>query len=155
MMETKELSIEGFDVRVTQHRARAAAKLLAKVGRVVAPGLAKIASGITDGNIKEAELEDIGPAVAALFEALDDDQLDAILLEVFKHATIVMPDSNGTLRVFDLSKGEMVDEAFTGRLPLMFKVAKFSLEVNFGSFFAANGALAALVAAAGKPSSST
>jgi len=155
MMETKNTTIEGFDVRCTQHRARAAAKLLAKVGRVVAPGLSKLGKLAAGGDIKDADLEDLSPAVSALFEALTDDQLDRLMGEILAHTTITMPDSSGQMRVFDLSQGVMVDEAFTGRLSLMFAVMKFALEANFGSFFAASGVLAAVARAAESQSSST
>lgn len=155
MQETKETSIDGFDVRVTQHRARRAAVLLSKVGRVIAPGLARIGGASLSGDIKDADLSDLGPAVSALFESLGDDSVDSLLCEILSQATIVMPDDGGTSRLFDLSKPDQIDAAFTGRLPLMFKVAKYALEVNFGSFFAARGVLAAVAAAGARATPST
>lgn len=155
MMETRETKIGGFDVRCTQHRARAAARLLAKVGRCVAPALARVKSGSAD--IKDMDIGDIGPAIAGLFESLGDDQLDALMIEIFANTTITMPSSQtqGELRVFDLSKPAEIDNAFTGELPLMFACLKFALEVNFGSFFGAKGVLAGLAATAAKAQPST
>lgn len=155
--DTKEKKIGGYDVRVTQHPARPAARLLAKVGRVIAPGLSKLGklASVKDLKPEDVELEDLGPAVAALFEAIDDDQVDALIAEIFKHTIIVLPDEAGQLRAFDLSKGDDIDRAFTGRLSLMFACLKYALEVNFGSFFGANGVLAAIAAAAPKAIPST
>lgn len=161
MMETRESEVGGYTVRCTQHRARAAARLLAKVGRCVAPALAKIKGTISAdekaADLKEMDLADIGPAIAGLFESLEDDRLDALMLEIFAHTTITMPsgDTQGELRVFDLSRGEQIDSAFTGNLPLMFGCIKFALEVNFGSFFGAKGVIAAVAAMGAKARPST
>ena len=122
---------------------------------MIAPGLSKAGKLAEGGDIENAELEDLAPAIGALFETLDDDKVDALLGEVLKHATIVMPDEAGHLKVYDLSKGDEIDFAFTGKLPLMFAVVKYALEVNFGGFFGAKGALAAIAAAAERPSPST
>ncbi len=139
MREAKETTSDGDDIRVTTLPARSGAKLLAKVGKALAPSLMKLSG------------EDVSDALSTLFNSLDDASIDALLSDVFKHTTIVPPDKS---MVFDLSKGDVVDKVFTGQLPLMFKVFKFALEVNFGPFFDGNGIFAAVLAG-GNPSPST
>lgn len=162
--ETREEQVGGFTVRVTPHGARAGARLLAKVGRAIGPALSKVVSGTQISKVRtgqeisvdDVELGDLDGAIEALFAQLTDDAVDALIVEILKCSSIVMPDDSGSDRLFDLSKTTEIDRAFTGRLPLMFAVMRFALEVNFGPFFGASGGLAAFVrAAALAPSRST
>lgn len=145
--ETKETRIDDYQVRVTPHAARAATKLFAKIGRVIGPGLAKLKTDGDASSVKDLELSDIGPAISALFTALDDASIDILLADIFKHANITKPDSKGQLRMYDLSRLEEIDGAFEGQLLLLFKTVKYVLEVNFGSFFGDKGLLGNLLTA--------
>jgi hypothetical protein len=146
--ETKETRIDDYQVRVTPHAARAAVKLLAKIGRVIGPGLAKLKTDGDVSSVKDMELDDLGPAIAALFTALDDASIDILLADIFKHTSITKPDIKGELRMYDLSRVTEVDDAFGCDHLLMLKVVKYALEVNFGSFFGDKGLFAQLLPAA-------
>lgn len=156
MIETKEDKIDGFDVRTSQHPARAAARLLAKVGRSIGPALGALRGVKLDGaKLGDFDVAALGPALSALFESMKDTDLDALIADVLSHTTIVMPNDAGKMHVYDLSNADIIDAAFTGNLPLMMKVIKFALGVNFASFFPASVRDAAPVKAAESPSLSS
>ena len=145
MTETKSMTIDGYEVRCTQHPARRATRLLAKIGRVVGPAITNAqAAGVS----MESNIAALGPALSALFAELDDQAADTLLCEILSNSSITMPNDSGQMVSFDLSKPEMIDLAFSGKLGTMMSCAKFALEVNFGSFFAA----AARIVAQGKAS---
>lgn len=133
-LETQTRKIDDHDVNCTPHKARAGARLLARLVRHVGPALAKL-RGLDVKNVKDADIADFGPAVAGLAESLTPDEFDSLTLEILSRCSITMPDERGSLKLFDLSKPVAIDDAFSGELKLMFKVMAWALEVNFGNFF--------------------
>lgn len=133
-LEMQTRKIDERDVNCTPHKARAGARLLARLVRHVGPALSKL-RGIDVKNIKDADIADFGPAVSGLFETLTPDEFDSLSVEILSRCSIAMPDDRGQLKLHDLSKPAGIDDAFSGELKLMFKVMAFALEVNFGNFF--------------------
>lgn len=145
--ETKITKIDGHAVRVTPHKATDAMKLMLRCGRVIGPGLIKLVTN-ANGDVKDLQLTDVSPALAAVFAQLDDDSVDVLLADVFKHTSITLPEGKaGKLKMYDLSQASEVDNAFTGRVFMLLKVFKYALEVNFGSFFEGGGSLADVMGA--------
>lgn len=136
-VEIKEKSVDGCVIRTSQHPARSAARLLARVAGALGPALGALKGLKVDDKTKldDIDLGAIAPALTAAFDALAEAEADKLIEEVLKHTTITMPDGRGEMRMFDLSRGEMIDEAFTGSLGLMMRTVVFALGANFGGFF--------------------
>src|SRR5262249_40615789 len=94
------------------------------------PALAKLA-GVAKGGLGDLQVDALGEAVGLLFEKLSDDELESITRELLAAAT-----ANGAplMPQFDLM--------LQGRIDTILKLLKFALEVNYGNFFHALGAVA-------------
>lgn len=149
-IETQEKEIDEATFRVTPHKARAGAKLSAKLARIVIPVMTSM-KGQTIASIQKMEMADLAPAFSNVIMGLDDQTLDALMADIFARTTVVLKNDKGENELFDLSKGARIDDAFTGALGLMFKGMWYAVEVNFGNFFAASGQSAAV----GKPTTET
>lgn len=157
-IETQEKIIDGHAVRCTPHKGRPGARLLARLLRHLGPALGALRGVDLDlsKGIHNVDVTELMPAIGQLFEILAPDEFDALACEILSRCSIAMPDADGKLRSYDLSKPAMIDDAFTGDLMLMFKVLAWALEVNFSGFFhalARSGAAAAAREGAAKASS--
>lgn len=136
-IETRENTIDEHTVRCTPHKGRPGARLLARLFKYLGPALTKMRGINVDlsQGIQNVEIAELAPAIAGLFEALTPEDFDSLACEIMSRCSVIMPDADGTLKNFDLSKPAMIDDAFAGDLLLMFKVMAWSLEVNFAGFF--------------------
>lgn len=146
-IQTRETEIRGVTFRVTQLPPMRSLKLLNKLGKAVGPALAKAGSAIGDTtDLLHAEIDfaRLGEALAALFAELADDvQFEVILRGLLSGAVVVglegkvQPlfggDGAGSTATFDAVFADHPADAY--------KLAMFSLEVNYADFF---GAIAAL-----------
>jgi hypothetical protein len=125
--QTKTFRDGALEVTVTEFGARQKSKLLARLGRVIAPALSKAPTEITD----QTDVRDVAPSLVAFFESLDDAAQDSIIVEVMKL-------SMGTLGGQALELGNLVhfDRAVGSDMGLMYRLLWFALEVNFGDFSA-------------------
>ena len=147
-IETQEKTIDDRAVRCTPHKGRPGARLLARLLRHLGPALGALRGVDIDlsNGIQNVDVAELMPAIGRLFEILAPDEFDSLACEILSRCSIVLPDVDGKLRQYDLSKPAMIDDAFAGDLMLMFKVLGWSLEVNFSGFFHAlvqSGAVAA------------
>ena len=135
--DTVEKEIDGATFYVTPHKSRAGAKLAAKLMRIVAPMLANL-KGQTITSIQKMDVGQLAPIFGSVISSLDDAQLDALIADVFAR-TSVNVEHDGVRKIYDLSKGVNIDDAFEGSLSLMFKGMWAAVEVNFGNFFGGSG----------------
>jgi hypothetical protein len=126
--ETQTREIGGRTFTVTQLPPRRALKLLRRVVAVLGPPLAQGLSATSGRGLKEVDLTALAPALEKLFEQLDDAELDALIDGALATARL---DGKEVLPVFDL--------VFRGRLPDVFKLLVFALEVHFADFFDGTG----------------
>lgn len=137
-IETQEKEIDDATFRVTPHKARAGAKLSAKLARIILPVMGGL-KGQTLVSIQKMEMSELAPAFGNVLMHLDDATLDALMADIYARTTVVIKNDKGEPELFDLSKGSRIDDAFTGALGLMFKGMWFAVEVNFGNFFDETG----------------
>ena len=123
MAVTKQ--IEALEVVVQPHGARANLKLMRKVGRAVAPALARAPDELSE----DMDVGEISAPLGALFDALDDKSMDALLLDLFATTQVVKDGA-----VIDLRTLAGQDKAFGENARLLLQVAWFVLEVNLGGF---------------------
>lgn len=136
MRKSEKRTIDGLDVTVAQLPPRKGFKLGVKLFKYVGPAIAQM------GGEEEVDLERLKPVLMSLMHSLDDDELEAIMLQVFETAYVVR-DVDGKATKFELNNPAKIDAAFEDKLPAMFQALMFALEVNFADFFsgdAPNGA---------------
>jgi hypothetical protein len=130
-IETKERTIDGRKVMVTQFPARKGLQYLTRLTKLVGPALGSLAKGFspTAGIDSTLAKISIDVAITALVERLDENEtVDLVLL----------------LLAFTRLDGkeigeEMFDIEFAGNYLLMSKILGFVLEVNYASFFGEGG----------------
>lgn len=137
-VQTKETDIGEAHVFCQVHKARPGAKLAAKLMRLVAPMLGMVKSMKLD-DVQKMEIGDLAPLFARVLTSVSDDELDGLLVDLLSRTVVVKPGESGQRQKFDLSAASQIDDAFTGELGLMLKVAFYAVEVNFGHFFAGSG----------------
>lgn len=147
-LKMEEKTIDGVNYTISQIGATRSVKLLARLGRVFGPALARVFAVVEKvdptKSIKEQEIDLVaaGAVFQSLFSSLDDAEIDGLLRELFANvAATGSVEACGFLGAFegDLKK---IDAHFGGRVDALFRVAFASLEVNYGSFF---GVVAAIV----------
>ena len=147
MVETKNRTIDGLKISVTQWPAMKAWKNKRKLLALFGPVLAELGAGlegnpakkttkkkqlttaasILDGNFDFAKL---GSAIDKLFDKLSDDDLQDLLMTFF--------DQNMRFDKLEMTI-ELFDQTFPGKMLTVYKIIGFVLEVNFGSFLGKNG----------------
>ena len=65
--------------------------------------------------------------------ALSGTELTAALAALFKQTSVMIDDPKGQRRI-ELTDKTKLDTVFTGRLPVLFEVAKWVQEINFAGF---------------------
>jgi hypothetical protein len=136
------ISIEGvdgeaFEVTCTKLEPVAAYELLAKVGKLLVPAV-MAAQGLTS----KSDALSMIPAVNQLFDAMSPELARSLMQDLLRGCTLTRPDDKGELERHDLLTTQKINRAFRGNLKAMLMAMKFSLEVNFGDFFAASAAVA-------------
>lgn len=124
-LHVKSKEIGGVVYEVQQLPARRALRLVARLGKVVAPLLGSVSKG---GSKALLDL-DLGAALADVFEKVTPDEQDALLAELFASTTIVEP--SGAKAPF----WSVIDTRMQGKVLDVYLVAAFALEVNFADFF--------------------
>lgn len=141
MVETKTRSIDGMTFGVTQLPAIRGLRLFNRLGRVLAPALARAAGSQAGG---EVDLGGLAGALDLLFSKLSDDELEGITRELLWNATV---EGRPLLQEMDATLG--------GKVGTLLKLVGFAVEVNYGGFFAAlRGLVPALVRKAAPRSTS-
>jgi len=125
MREAQTREIDGIPFTVQQLPAMRAAKLSHRLGSVVGPAIAKIAAGAAKD---ELDLSQLGDAVQILFDRLPEKEFEALIKELLETAQVTINGQTAPLM-------PAFDAVFTGKISTLFKVLKFSLEVNFADFF--------------------
>lgn len=134
---------EVYHVATTPLHVTRQLRLAPKLLRVVAPMLTQMkgvkAKGLM-GAMAERDVADLGPALEAMCEHLDDAAVDKISLELLAGTTVIIPsEDGGQPRAIDLISPQMIDMAFQGDLEFMMAVLKFAGEVNFARYFFGRG----------------
>lgn len=138
----REITVRGETYRVstTPLHVTRQLRLAPKIARIVAPMLAHLPKGVS---LKELvlhkSLSDVGPALEAMMDHLDDAAVDKISGELLSSTSIVTAGDDGQMRSYDLTSQSMIDSAFQGDLELMIAVMRFAGEVNFGRYFFGRG----------------
>lgn len=138
MRKTETRTIGGLDVTSIQLPSTRAYALVRKVGKVVAPALGAL-RGKTPGAIMGSDLADLAPALESLFDKLDDQSADSLMLEALACTSVTRQGDDGRLIKYDLTTKAAIDLAFDGDLRSLLLTIKFALEVNFASFFDGSG----------------
>lgn len=138
-LKTETRDIDGLTVTSTQLPAMRSFALMARLGKVIAPAL-----GMVEGVSLTSGIGALAPALAQLFAQLDGAEAESLAREVLASTSVVVDG-----RRLELSRTEMINLAFEGRIKTMLATLKFALEVNYGDFFA--GGLSGAAAPAPSP----
>jgi hypothetical protein len=157
MQEIKERRIDGHTYRVMMIGAKRSLRMLAQLGKMLAPALAKAAEGGSLKSIMGADLSqiDLSGMAQMLVDRLDEDALVRIVEDLAAVTTFSDHGKDWP------NLGAAYDIHFAGRLASLAKWLAFALEVQFGDFFGVLGSLAksgaaqAIASASPSPSTST
>jgi len=127
MVETKDKTIDGKRVTVSQFPARRALNLKIRLIKLMGPSIVQL-FGKAKAITTSMPVEDIIPAMERLTAALDPDQFVDLILELLSMTRV---DGREACVNFDME--------FAGNLPFVYKIVWYVLEVNFGNFFGQNG----------------
>ena len=116
-----------LQVKTTQLPALRAFRLLSRLGKLLGPSLGKLR-----GVGLKSDASALTPAIAALADSLDPDQIEALAVQILEGTLVVDGKQARTLNT-----AAAIDDVFGGRLMTMFKVMAFAIEVNFRDFFRA------------------
>lgn len=146
-IETVEREISGTRYLCTKIPAMRAVKLQNKLGRVLGVGSARIAAAVVsafmgpggqiskDVDLSRIDFDKVAEAIGEVFSNLDDRMTEELLREILA-ATSYVDDKGNPRPLFPATSNTTVfDEHFTGRVVDVWKVAAFSVGVNFGGFF--------------------
>jgi hypothetical protein len=127
MIETKEKTIDGRRVTVSQFPARKALTLKVKLIKLFGPSLAQLFGGPKKMSLNSS-IEEMAPAIEKLSATLEPEQFLDLVLEML---TMTRVDGREVVPNFDME--------FTGNLLFVYKIAWYVIEVNYGNFFGPNG----------------
>ena len=146
MVETKEKTIDGLKVSVTQWPARKAWKYKRRLAGAFGPAIAELGAGLEGNPLKNKKSEKestidnimdgdfdfskLGSAIEKLFLQITEDSVDAYLLMFFDDN---MKIDNAVIN------GDIFDQMFAGKMLTVYKIIGFVLEVNYGSFLGKSG----------------
>lgn len=135
-VETREVEIDGVRFSVTQLGARAAMRLLPRIGRIVGPAIADATNAIPGGNLGEADVAKLGGALGTLFDRLTPEEQDALLETLLQGARVQVEGKWAPLM-------ESFDFLMAGKALTVYRLLWFALGVNYGDFTGALRGLAA------------
>lgn len=141
MVETKEKTIDGFKVTVTQFPARYGFKMQARLIKVFAPILGTLLSG-KQGLESEVNLSGLGDALQKVFILLDENAAMQLVFDLMQSTRVDGQEMNDAY----------FDSMFAGKMNVVYKILGFILEVNFGNFFGEGGIGKAVTGAFKTPS---
>lgn len=131
-LKSETRTVNGMELRSTQLPALRAMALGAKLGKILAPSIGKLA-----GLSLKSDVEDFLPFTGELLERLAAGELESLLKEVLAATTVTIDEGRGA-RLVALNNAEAINAVFAGKLRELLAAALFALEVNFSDFF--NGA---------------
>lgn len=120
-IENREKEIDGFKFTVPQLPAMRSLRMLRRLSSAFGPAVAQ-AFGSATG---EVDFKGLASALEMLFMKLTEDELEQITKELLAQALV---DGRPLLREMDLT--------LAGKPGTLLKLLAFSVEVNYGSFFA-------------------
>lgn len=132
-VKTRDTTIDGHTVKVTQHPGRRALRLKSRLVKLLAPSIGTIIQQKVEKgkNLldQEVDMTKIGEAVIALADKLDPDDFENLILEILVSTRVDGKEINEAA----------FDDLFAGEMSLMYKVVFFALQTNFGDFFVSGG----------------
>jgi len=134
-IETRKKTIDNVEIAVTHLPARTAMRLKIKLVKLLSPSIGQIFGGL--GKVSkntslldlEIDMSLVSTAIEKLSERLDEQEFENLIFEILACTRL-----DGR----EIDTG-CFDTEFAGNLNLMYKIIWFTLEVNYGSFFGANG----------------
>jgi len=133
MIETKEKTIDGRKITVTQFPGRRGLKLKTRLAKLLGPTIftaLKSVSGKSENILdKDINLETAAGAIEKLLERIDENIWEALVFELLSMTRI-----NGqevTSEIFDVE--------FAGSFVTLYKILAFILEVNYKDFLGLTG----------------
>lgn len=124
--ETRE--INGLEVTSTQLPVLRQYKLMARLGRLLAPALGRI-EGLDKLSVTD-DVSKLMPALSELFMKLDETELMSLARDLLAGTQVKVED-----QLYSLADDKTINNVFAGNLKAMLGSMKFSVEVNFGDFF--------------------
>jgi len=129
MLKVETREIDGATYTVTQLDAWRAMRLMARIGNIVGPALAKAAEAGDDA--EDMPLDKVAEVISALTAKLTPDELEGITKEMLHN--VLKDDRNISGKNFGLE--------MAGQMTTVFKLLAFAFEVNYGDFFDAARAM--------------
>lgn len=133
MIETREKTINGNKIEVTQFPARHALRYKCRLLRIIGPTIGALFENVK--NLDEVKFTDqdlnIGAAVKALVDRLDESEVLDLIIQLCQSTRFNGKEMNTAL----------IDSEFSGNLTLLYKIIYFILEVNFADFFFEKGGI--------------
>jgi hypothetical protein len=111
---------------------RLKAKLLRKLIPVFASGASFAGAAASMDELLQMELNDVGPVMLAIAEALEPAELSQLIGECLK-ATSIEADHAGKLKRIELNTENKID-LHVPDVTTLYKILFFALKVNFGDF---------------------
>lgn len=127
-LQNQTREINGVTYEIQQLPARRAMKLLARLGKLVAPLVAVAQGAAKSGGVLKLDAGLLTSAVGGLFDALPPEDVEPLMAELFASAVIL--DGNARVPLWPV-----FDLRMQGRTFDVLKLAAFAVEVNFGDFF--------------------
>ena len=121
-------TIDGLEFTCIQLPALKAFTLASRLAKGLAPLLGTSKLGMN------TDLKELGSVLASSLNQFPPVELQSILKELLACCSVKFP-SEGEDRWIQLVDDKSINLVFEGRLASMFKVGRFSLEVNFADFF--------------------
>lgn len=132
MIETKEKTIDGRKITVTQFPGRRGLKLKTKLAKLLGPSIftaLKSVSGKGDLLDKDVNLETAGEAIEKLLEKVDENSWENLIFELLSMTRINSQEITA----------ELFDAEFAGSFVTLYKIVAFVLEVNYKDFLGLTG----------------
>jgi hypothetical protein len=127
MIETKEKEIDGRMIMVTQFPGRRALSHKTRLIKLLGPAVAQL---FTEDKIDlTKDISSLSKVIDKLSSTLDENDFVRFVLDLLKCTRL--DGKEITEAVFD--------DEFSGDLLLMYKILWYTLEVNYGNFFAHSG----------------
>ena len=129
-IQTKTKQIDGYTIETTQFAARKQLEYQFRLGKYIGGSIGQLASLISkfDRSKELSEQTIDGNSLSSVFESLfsknDSAEITDFILQLF---------SNTKINGHDLNESYMTVE-LTGKLPTIYKILFFVLEVNYESF---------------------
>lgn len=132
----EDKTIKGNKYRVMQLPGREGSKVAARLVQLLGAGIAGMAKGVTDNDMKAAAFT----GLSTLLTSLKEEQVDYFCNVFMPLTQVTLPDGKTPLLK------DIFDDHFAGNYFEMFEWLKFCIEVNFGSFLSDQGGIESLLA---------